>query len=65
MSRRWRGYSGAVSESAPIVLAPKSEQERLAKAEGLDALQSDADEAQQKNAAIHNWMAVIRKYLNV
>lgn len=48
MPRRWRGYSGTVSESALIVLASKNEQERLDKAERLYALLSNVDGAQQK-----------------
>ena len=58
-------YSGAVSESTFMVLTQKNEQERLAKAERLDALLSEVDKAQQKTAAIQNWTAIIRKYLNL
>ena len=58
-------YSGAVSESTFMVLTQKNEQERLAKAERLDALLSKVDKAQQKTAAIQNWTAIIRKYLNL
>ena len=58
-------YSGAVSESTFMVLTQKNEQERLAKAERLDALLSEVDKAQQKTAAIHNWTVIIRKYLNL
>ncbi len=58
-------YSGAVSESTFMVLTQKNEQERLAKAERLDALLSEVEKTQQKTAAIHNWTAIIRKYLNL
>ena len=57
-------YAGAVSESTFMVLAQKNEQERLAKAERLDALLSEVDKAQQETAAVHNWTAIIRKYLD-
>ena len=58
-------YTGAVSEGTFMVLAQKNEQERLAKAERLDALLSEVDKAQQETAAIHNWAAIIRKYLDL
>ena len=58
-------YSGQVSESTFILLVQKNEQERVSKAERLDALLSEVDKAQQKTAAIHNWTAIIRKYLNL
>ena len=58
-------YTGAVSESTFMVLAQKNEQERLAKAERLDALLSEVDKAQQETTAIHNWTAIIRKYLDL
>ena len=48
-----------------MVLVQKNEQERVSKAERLDALLSEVDKAQQKTAAIHNWTAIIRKYLNL
>ena len=43
----------------------KNEQERLIKMERLDALQSEVDKVQQKTAAICNWTAIIRKYLDL
>jgi len=58
-------YSGAVSEGTFKVLAQKNEQERLAKAERLEALLSEINQVQQETAAIHNWTALIRKYLNL
>ena len=58
-------YTGAVSEDTFMVLAQKNEQERLAKAERLDTLLSEVDKAQQETAAIHNWTAIIRKYLDL
>ena len=45
-----------------MVLAKKNEQERLAKAERLDALQTEVDRAQQNTSAIYSWAAMIRKY---
>ena len=48
-----------------MVLAQKNEQERLAKAERLDAILSEVDKAQQETTAIHNWTAIIRKYLDL
>ena len=58
-------YSGAVSESTFMVLTQKNEQERLAKAERLEALLSEVDKAEKETAAIHNWTAIIRKYLDL
>ena len=58
-------YSGAISGETFMVLAQKNEQERVSKTERLDALLSEADKAQQKTAAIHNWTAIIRKYLDL
>ena len=58
-------YSGAISGETFMVLVQKNEQERVSKAERLDALLSEVDKAQQKTAAIHNWTAIIRKYLNL
>lgn len=58
-------YSGAVSESTFVVLVQKNEQERLARAERLDALLSEIDRAEKETAAIHSWTAIIRKYLDV
>ena len=58
-------YAGVVSNDTFTVLAQKNEQERLAKAERLDALLSEVDKAQRETAAIHNWTAIIRKYLDL
>lgn len=58
-------YSGAISGETFMVLVQKNEQERLSKAEHLDALLSEVDKAQKKTIAIHNWTAIIRKYLNL
>ena len=58
-------YAGVVTESTFMVLAQKNEQERLAKAERLDALLSGVDKAQRETAAIHNWTAIIRNYLDL
>jgi len=58
-------YSGAVSESTFMVLVQQNEQERLAKAERLDALLSKVNEAENKTAAIHSWTEIIRKHLDI
>ena len=58
-------YSGTISGETFTVLAQKNEQERVSKAERLDALLSEGDKEQQKTAAIHNWTAIIRKYLDL
>lgn len=58
-------YSGTISESTFTVLIQKNEQERIAKAERLDALLSETEKAEKKAAAIHNWTAIIRKYLDL
>ena len=56
---------GAISESTFAVLIQKTEQERLDKAERLAALLSEVEKAEQETAAINNWTAIIRKYLDV
>ena len=58
-------YNGAISESTFAVLVQKNEQERLAKAERLDALLSEVKTVEQKTADIQNWAALIRKHLNL
>lgn len=58
-------YSGAISENTFMVLVQKNEQERLDKTERLDALLSEVDGAEKETAAIHNWAAIIRKYLDI
>ena len=58
-------YSGTISGETFTVLAQKNEQERVSKAKRLDALLSEVGKAQQKTAAIHNWTAIIRKYLDL
>lgn len=64
VSRRWRGCSGAVSESAFIVLAPKKR--TGAACQGGTPVRASVRRRRgtARNAAIHNWTAVIRKYLN-
>ena len=57
--------SGAINENTFVVLMQKNEQERLAKAERLSALMSEADRFEQNTAAIQHWAALIRKYLNL
>lgn len=48
-----------------IVLMQKNEQERLSKAERLDSLQAELEQADKKIAAIHSWAAIIKKYLDL
>ena len=57
--------SGAINENTFAVLMQKNEQERLSKAERLSVLLSEADQSEQNTAAIQNWTALIRKYLNL
>ena len=57
--------SGAVSENTFSVLIAKNEQERLIKADRLDALLSEVKKSEQDAADIQNWAATIRKYLNL
>ena len=45
-----------------MVQIQKAEQERLTKAERLDTLLAETSKARQKNAAIQDWAALIRKY---
>jgi hypothetical protein len=47
------------------VLIAKNEQERLIKAERLDALLSEVKKSDQDEADIQSWAAMIRKYLNL
>ena len=47
------------------MLAEKNEQERIQKAERLEALLSEVKKAEEKTAAIQSWAAIIRKYLNL
>ena len=57
--------SGAITESAFMVLTQKNEQERLAKTEHLDALLSETQQADQDAADIRKWVTAIRKYLDL
>lgn len=57
--------NGTIRESTFAVLVRKSEQERLAKVERLNKLLSEVDAAELKTAAIQNWIAIIRKYLDL
>lgn len=58
-------YGGAISQDTFVLLMQKNEHERIAKAQRLDILLSEVNEAEKKTAAIHNWVAIIRKYLNL
>lgn len=58
-------YSGTINESTFMMLMQKNEQERITKADRLDALLSETEKAEKETAAIHNWTAIIRKYLDL
>ncbi len=58
-------YGGAISGDTFVLLMQKNEQERIAKVEHLESLQAELEQAEKKIAAIHNWAAIIRKYLNL
>lgn len=58
-------YNGLISEETFIMLAQKNEQERLQKAERLETLLSNVDKVEKDTAAIQNWTAIIRKYLDL
>ena len=47
------------------MLAEKNEQERIQKAERLEALLSEVKKTEEKTAAIQSWAAIIRKHLNL
>jgi len=57
--------SGVISESTFTMLMQKNEQERTSKVERLDSLLSEISKVEQKTAAIQNWAALIRKYLDL
>ena len=57
--------SGAVSENTALVLMQKNEQERFEKVERLQTLLAEVEQIEQETAAIQNWTALIRKYLNL
>ena len=58
-------YGGAISEETFIMLVQKNEQERIQKSDRLDALLSEVDKVEKETAAIQNWTAIIRKYLDL
>ena len=55
-------YAGQISGDTFIMLAEKSEQERIQKAERLATLLSQLEKMEEQTTAIHNWTAIIRKY---
>ena len=57
--------SGTISESTFITLMQKNELERLSKVERLKVLLSEVDKVEQQSAAIQNWTALVRKYLDL
>lgn len=58
-------YSGAISGDTFVLLMQKNEQERLTKAERLETLLAEGNAVEKKVAAIHDWAALIQKYLNL
>ena len=56
---------GVITPAAFSVLMQKSEQERLQKAERLDALLSETQQQEQEAAAMQRWSALIRKQLHI
>ena len=57
--------SGTISESVFTMLMGKNEQERFSKSTRMDALRSQIDGIDKKNAAIHSWMELIKKHLDL
>ena len=55
-------YAGQISGDTFIMLAEKSERERIQKAEKLATLLSQLEKMEEQTTAIHNWTAIIRKY---
>ena len=58
-------YTGAISENTFIMLMKKNEHERADKDERLTSLLDEVEKAEKETAAIHNWAAIIKKYLNL
>jgi DNA invertase Pin-like site-specific DNA recombinase len=58
-------YSGAISAKAFTVLMQKNEQERIQKAHRLAVLTAEVDKAEKGITVIYNWVAIIRKYLDL
>ena len=57
--------SGAINGDTFSVLIQKSEQERIQKADRLDALLAEERKVQQKVENIHQWADTIRRYLDL
>jgi len=57
--------SGTINESTFTMLIQKNEQERIAKKERLDSLQSVVSKAEQESATIQKWIGLMRKYLDL
>ncbi len=57
--------SGVISENTFSLLVQKNEQERMVKAERLDALLSEVNKMKQDTDDIHKWAAAVRKHLNI
>lgn len=57
--------SGAINGDTFAMLMCKNEQERISREERLNVLLSKVDKAEQEIDAIHNWTALIRKYVGL
>ena len=57
--------NGTISESVFTVLMGKNEQERISKSTRMDALCSQIEGIDKKNAAIHSWLEIIKKHLDL
>lgn len=57
--------SGTISESVFTVLMGKNEQERISKSTRMDTLRSQIEGIDKKNAAIHSWLEIIKKHLDL
>lgn len=57
--------SGAINGDTFAVLIQKSEQERIQKADRLDALLSEERKARQEVENIRQWAGIVRRYLDV
>ena len=57
--------NGTISESVFTVLMGKNEQERISKSTRMDALCSQIEDIDKKNAAIYSWMEIVKKHLDL
>lgn len=57
--------SGAINKNAFVLLMRQNEQERARQTEQLKTLQADLAAAEQQTAAMRNWTASIKQYLDL